>query len=144
MKRLRQYLELTPAGRAVVLRSLLLLPAVAALLRVRGMAHTTALLKRQERRGEGDLGAITPREIARIVDATATLLRTKCLPRSLVLWHFLHRRRASAEVRLGVSKLTEGGLAAHAWVELDGIPLNASSEVLAHYAALPLREQFLN
>ena len=144
MRRLRKYLELTPAGRAVFLRSLFLLPAVAALVRTRGMAHTTTLLEGRERRSECDLGALAPREIARIVDATATLLHTRCLSRSMVLWHLLRRRSTAAEIRLGVSKSAEGKLAAHAWVELNGMPLNDNTGVLMRFAVLPLRGQFLN
>lgn len=141
MSRLRKYLALTPAGRALVLRSLLLLPAIAVLLRARGLARTTALLARLQRRGEGDSGALAPREIARLVDAAASLLRIRCLPRSLALWHFLRHRSASAEVRLGVSKLADGSLSAHAWLEFDGQPLNEHADVFEHYAALPSRRE---
>lgn len=137
MRRLRKYLALTPARRALVLHSLLLLPAVAVLLRACGMARTTALLKRLGRRGEGDSSALAPQEIARLVEAAASLLRVRCLPRSLVLWHFLRHRRAPAEVRLGVSKLADGGLSAHAWLEFDGLPLNEHADVFKNYAALP-------
>lgn len=137
MRRLRKFFALTPDGRTLVLRSLLLLPTVAALLRVRGLARTTALLERLGRRGEGEPGALAPREVARLVDAAAALLRIRCLPRSLVLWHFLRHRGASAVVRLGVSKLAGGGLSAHAWLEFDGLPLNDAADVFDRYAALP-------
>jgi len=137
MMRLRKFLALAPAGRALVLRSLLLLPAVATLLRVRGMTRTMVSLERLGRRGAGDPGALAPQEIARLVNAAASLLRVQCLPRSLVLWNFLRQRGLSAEVRLGVSKLANGGLSAHAWVELDGLPLNDGPDVFWRYAALP-------
>jgi hypothetical protein len=103
------------------------------------MARTMALLARLGRRGEGDSGALAPQEIARLVDAAASLLRVRCLPRSLVLWHFLRHRSASAAVRLGVSKLADGSLSAHAWLEFDGLPLNEHTDVFEHYAALPSR-----
>lgn len=143
MRRLRKYLALTLAGRALVLHSLLLLPAVAVLLRTRGMARTMAWLERLERRGEGNAGALAPREMARLVDAAASLLRIGCLPRSLVLWHFLRHRGASAVVRLGVSKLAGGGLSAHAWLEFDGLPLNDAADVFDRYPALPSRHRQL-
>ncbi len=136
MRRLQKYLALTPAGRVLVLHSLLLLPTVAVLLRARGMARTTALLARLERRVERSPDALAPREIARLVHAAASILGARCLSRSLVLSHFLRHRGISSEIRLGVSRLADGKLAAHAWVELDGLPLNDSLDVSERYAAL--------
>lgn len=137
MRRLRTYLALTPAARRVVLRNLVLLPAVALLLRARGMARTQAVLERTKLIGERDYSELSPGEITRLVDAAAALLRIPCLPRTLVLWHLLGHRRASAVVRLGVSKLPDGRLSAHAWLELDGLPLNDRADVFERYAALP-------
>lgn len=144
MKRLQKYFALTPAGRAIVLRSLLLLPMVAVLLRARGMARTMAWLGRLGRRAERDPAALAPREIARLVDAAASLLRAACLPRSLVLWHVLRHHSASAEVQLGVCRLADGSLSAHAWVELDGLPLNDHANAREHYAALPSLENLID
>ncbi len=137
MKKLRKYLALSAVGRAIVLRSLLLLPAVAALLRARGMERTRAWLDRLGPLAAGDASALAPREIATLVDAAGALLQARCLPRSLVLWHFLRDRAASAEIRLGVAKRADGGLSAHAWVEFDGAPLNEGSDLSARYAVLP-------
>lgn len=143
MSRLRKFLALTPDGRTLFLRSLLLLPTVAALLRIRGLARTSVLLDRLGHRGECYVGAPAPREVARLVDAAAALLRIRCLPRSLVLWHFLRHRGTSAVVRLGVSKLAGGSLSAHAWLELDGVPINDHADVFERYAALPIRHRQL-
>ena len=139
MRWLRKYLALSPAGRAIVLRSLLLLPVVAALLRARGMERTRAWLDRLGRRVRGDTSTLVPREIATLVGAAAFLVRARCLSRSLVLWHFLRDRNARAEVRLGVAKLEDGSLCAHAWVEFDGLPLNDGPGVRERYAVLPSR-----
>lgn len=136
MRRLRQYLALTPAARALVRRSLLLLPLAATLLRARGMAHTKASLDRLGRRTSPDSAALTPREIARLVDAAASLLGTRCLPRSIVLCHLLRHGGVAGEMRLGVSKLPDGSLSAHAWVELDGQVLNDGADVSDRYATL--------
>lgn len=137
MRRLRKYLALTPGGRALVLRSLLLLPAVAMLLRARGMGRATAFLRRIERRARHDPEALAPREAARLVDAAASVLRLSCLPRALVLCHHLRSRGMAAEIRLGVSRPGDGDFSAHAWVELDRLPLNGSTDVLERYAVLP-------
>lgn len=138
MKRLRKYLALSQAGRAMVLRSLILLVAAAALLRARGMARTRAWLERLGHRAVGDGSTLAPREIASLAGAAASLLRVRCLPRSLVLWRFLRDRGTKVEVRLGVCKLADGSLSAHAWVEFDGLPLNEGPDVFERYAALPL------
>lgn len=137
MRRLQKYLALAPAGRAIVRRSLLLLPFVALLLRTRGMARTQAWLGHLGSRAPDDPGALAPREIARLVNAAASFLGIQCLPRSLLLQHLLRNRGIPTAIRLGVSKLAEGKLDAHAWVELDGLPLNDSIDVRRHYAALP-------
>ena len=139
MRRLRKYFALSPAARTLVLYSLVLLPAVALSLRACGMARTGALLKRLGRAGACDSGTLAPREIARLVDAAAAFLRARCLSRSLVLWHFVRNRGAPAEIRLGVSRLADGKLSAHAWLEYDGLPLNDHADVLQRYAALPSR-----
>lgn len=46
---------------------------------------------------------------------------TRCLTRSLVLMRILARREIETQLVIGVS--AENGFAAHAWVELDGVPL---------------------
>lgn len=137
MNRLRKYLALPPAGRAIVLRSLLLLPAVAALLRVRGLGRTRAWLDRLGAAAAGDASALAPGEIAALVGAAGALLQARCLARSLVLGHFLRERTASVEIRLGVAKRPDGGLSAHAWVEFGGSPLNEGADLFERYAALP-------
>jgi hypothetical protein len=59
--------------------------------------------------------------------------RANCLRQSLVLWWLLRRRGISGELRFGVRKEGEG-VQAHAWVELDGFPLNDAAGVSAAYA----------
>ena len=58
-----------------------------------------------------------------IVDARLELLPgdTRCLVRSLVLLSMLARRGLRGTVVIGVRTAPEFG--AHAWVELDGVPL---------------------
>lgn len=137
MRRFRKYLALAPAGRAIVLRSLVLLPAVAALLRTRGMARTIAWLERLLRHAASDPGTLAPQEIARLVAAAASVLGARCLSRSLVLCSLLNNRGTPVEFRLGVSKREDGSLSAHAWVEFDGLALIDGPDVLGRYAVLP-------
>jgi hypothetical protein len=134
---LRKFLALSAAGRAIILRSLLLLPTVAVLLRLQGMARTKTLLGRLGRPAGGTSRALAPQEIARLVTTAASILGARCLPQSLVLQHLLRNRNVATEIRLGVSKLANGSLAAHAWIELDGLPLNDKLDVRERYVALP-------
>ena len=60
-----------------------------------------------------------------------------CLTRSLVLQYLLTRRGGEAQLCLGVRKLT-GQFEAHAWVEVEGVPLNELETVREIYTALDL------
>lgn len=136
-RRLRKFHVLAPAGRTLVACNLVLLPVVALLLRICGLARTMALLERRKKRLGRTAPVLAPREIARLVDAPAALLRIGCLSRSLVLWHGLRVRGIESEIRLGVSKRSDGGLSAHAWVEHEGLPLNDGQDVAERFAVLP-------
>lgn len=69
------------------------------------------------------------------VAATYGPCRPKCLPRAVVLWALLRRHGVDAEVKLGVRK-GERGFEAHAWVEIEGLPLNEAAETVPF---VPLR-----
>ena len=56
-----------------------------------------------------------------------------CLRQSLLVWWLLRRRGLPAELRIGVSQ--SGGFAAHAWVELEGQPVNDSADVAIRFVA---------
>jgi hypothetical protein len=55
-----------------------------------------------------------------------------CLVRSLALLGLLRRRGLGAQLRVGVGA-TAPRLEAHAWVELDGVPVNDAADVAARY-----------
>ena len=57
-----------------------------------------------------------------------------CLSRSLTLWWLLRRQGITSDLRIGVRK-SEGQFEAHAWVEVEGYPLNAGQKVHQRYAA---------
>lgn len=62
----------------------------------------------------------------RVADVCAFFpARMLCLDQSLILWFFLRRRGLLPTFRIGVRPLP---FAAHAWVELDGVPLNEDWE----------------
>lgn len=56
----------------------------------------------------------------------------QCLASSMVLWATLQRRGFLTTLRVGMRKF-EGTIQGHAWVELDGVPLNESPSVISTY-----------
>ena len=75
------------------------------------------------------------RSIARIADRLPS--RPRCLPRALLLAGLLRRRRIGAELCLGAR--TDGAFDAHAWIEIDGWPVNEAADLRAAYSCLWLR-----
>ena len=68
-------------------------------------------------------------DLARIVRIASQYgpYRANCLPTSLSLWWLLGRRGIASALRLGVRK-ESGQLEAHAWIELQGVPVNESHD----------------
>lgn len=60
--------------------------------------------------------------------------RSLCLEQSLVAFVLLRRGGLAVDLRLGVQPYP---FSAHAWVELKGVPITESPEVIAGYSLLP-------
>lgn len=129
-RRLEQWLGLASWERWLLLRLLVLLPAIGAALRLLGFNRTRALLGRAVPTPKPSLAGAPPqpsdrpRRIARLVAMAACRgpYRATCLRQSLALWWLLRRRGIPAELRIGVRKDGDA-LLAHAWVEQEGAPL---------------------
>ena len=74
------------------------------------------------------------RRLAGLVSTAARhhLYPMTCLRRSLVLQRMLRQEGFAAELCIGVRK-EDGGLQAHAWVEVDGEPVGESERVTEAY-----------
>lgn len=85
---------------------------------------------------ENDLPLAEIMGIATAVNRAARLVRipVNCLTRSLLLGWLLRRRGVASQLRIGV-KMNNGSLAAHAWVEYAGIPINDQPNVGEQFAA---------
>ncbi len=57
----------------------------------------------------------------------------------MVLWFLLRRRGVDAELVVGTLAPTDDDLPAHAWVEVDGVPVNDDSDVRDRYGSFGLR-----
>jgi hypothetical protein len=68
---------------------------------------------------------------------TATALypgRSKCLEQSVAVYILLRRRGYDARLRIGVQPYP---FAAHAWLELNGVPLTETAEAVSRFAVMP-------
>lgn len=69
------------------------------------------------------------------VAARHHIVRARCLHKSLALHLWLRREGVPSDVRIGVRK-TDGGLTAHAWVELGGYIVNDEATAVAEFTRL--------
>lgn len=87
--------------------------------------------------GAGDpLATPTEPAVWAVASAAARHLRPMtCLPRAVALRELLARRGVGCRLRIGVRK-DAGRLAAHAWVEVAGVPLGEPEAIEARFAPL--------
>ncbi|HUF51662.1 MAG TPA: lasso peptide biosynthesis B2 protein [Longimicrobiales bacterium] len=123
----------TPPG---VFRCLVLLAVADAATRLIGLRRTLALARRLGRgRGSG-AAALVDRTAHNVAVAAAFYpRRARCLEQSLILFVLLRRRGERAELKLGVRPLP---FYAHAWVEIDGVPVNEPAQLPLNMATFPL------
>jgi len=119
-----------------VLRCMVALLLCDVALRVLGYQRTMRLARRVAGERSLPLGRpIVERTLQNILVATAFYPgRSKCLEQSVAGLILLRRRGVPVEMRLGVQPYP---FSAHAWLELDGVPVTESPEVVANYALLP-------
>jgi transglutaminase superfamily protein len=129
-----KFLALSLAERRLFVTSALLLPACAAALHVAGFSRSRDWLARCAQHWRTSLD-VHPSRLAAIVNAAAHRLPVpcSCLTRSLALDWMLQHRGVESELRIGV-RFVEGRLEAHAWIEVDGRPLNDSADVTDRFA----------
>lgn len=119
-----------------VLRCLVLLMTCDVALRVLGYARTLRIARRfAGSRTQAIDDTITNQTLHNILVATAFYPgRSKCLEQAVAGFILLRRRGADVQIRLGVQPYP---FYAHAWLELDGLPVTESPEVVATFALLP-------
>lgn len=72
--------------------------------------------------------------------ACRTIKKCQCLPRSIALYHALKSNGFTVKHCFGVNK-TNVKLAAHAWVELNGVALNEAKDLRDKFNVLKLVDQ---
>ena len=145
-----RFRELTPPQQGLFLRSLVLLPLAAGLVRIRGLGWVQqwTLARRLPPIANDNQQIDLAREAAKAVDLAARrgLWRANCLQRSVVLWRELARLGVSGDLRIGVRS---GGAEPemHAWVEVVGRVINDRPDIADEFqpfddAILPPRARF--
>jgi hypothetical protein len=126
----------------IVARTILLLPAVKLSLRLRGMEPTSRFLATHS---HGEARAARPGEAEQVADAVRLVssrraIGSTCLARSLTLWYLLRRRGIDAQLALGTRTDSDepSGLAAHAWVEVDGGAVREPDDIGDRFPRLDL------
>lgn len=133
--RLALWRALSAAQRRALLQAWVLLPLFWLGLRALGLPRLQARLAGQAGPGQRPLSLVEAKAMGEAVNIAArhTPFRVTCLSRSLVLGWLLRRRGVASDLRIGV-RLVSGSLDAHAWVELDGVPVNDRADIAQTYA----------
>ena len=126
-----RFMALGRAQRCTLLMAAAWLPVFWLGLRLFGLARFQALLRRVQTPTRRE--SMTPeamQALGRLVNAAAirTIGPDNCLTRSLLLDWLLHRKGVDSRLRIGV-RMTQGVLSAHAWVDVDGLPVNDRPDV---------------
>jgi hypothetical protein len=119
-----------------VLNCLFTIAACDIALRVFGFARTLRFAHRLGRaRNERASDTLIQQSLHNVLVATAFYPgRSKCLEQAVASFILLRRRGVPADIRLGVQPYP---FSAHAWLELGGVPLTESPEVVARFALMP-------
>ena len=119
-----------------VLRCLFTLMLCDAALRVLGYARTLRAVRFVAgERPQPVTDELFSGTILHILMATAFYPgRSKCLEQTMAGYGLLRRRGAAVQIRMGVQTYP---FSAHAWLELNGMPVTESPEVVANFALLP-------
>lgn len=113
-------------------RLALLLFAVQSHLRRHGLAST---LTRYPGCAEGQASLAPAVSAARWLRRFSTLLpRARCLERAITLRYWLAQKGFASHLKIGTQRGAQG-FAAHAWVEVAGVPVLEASTVRADFSA---------
>jgi len=141
-RRWQRVRHLSAAQWRVVAQALVLVPIVRWWLRRDGFDRTASRLA--DRSSGFVVAAPPPPPPAELVDAVAlvagrSVIGARCLGRSLVAWFLLRRRGVDAVLEIGARLPVVAGLDAHAWVEVDGVPIGEAADVREQFGSFGVR-----
>jgi hypothetical protein len=136
MKRIRQFANLTPRERLLLLRAVILVATVRLALWTMPFRAVRKLLGKRPAVSV-KLAAIPMKRLSWAVQAAARRIpAASCLTQALALQHLLARAGHPAELHIGVAKDTTRGFQSHAWVESRGQILLGDNGELEHYSPI--------
>ena len=107
-----------------MVEAFLLLGVVSPVLKYGPGALTGRILRRASAKTAGPSNPKVVSAVARAVTKAAPHVPgATCLARALAAWFMVTRRHEVATVRLGVRRESDRALAAHAWLECNGLPV---------------------
>jgi Transglutaminase-like superfamily len=140
MHNLHKFWRLPRLEKILLIESLLLLPLTALTMRALGFRRWKSILMTMSRIVERDsaikekfdfLKALPTAEMVKVA-ARHGIYHANCLDQSLVLWWLLARQGIESDLRFGARK--DDGFEAHAWVEVEGVPVNESRDVRQRFS----------
>jgi Transglutaminase-like superfamily len=125
----RTYWALNHVERAIARSAALALTATWIGLRLFGFKRWKQIVTRRIETSEPRCLALSANRILQLQTAAARHLffHANCLEQSLVLWMLLRRHGFAADLKIGARK-EAGRFEAHAWVELNRVPLNDQTD----------------
>ena len=142
MRRLHKFYELTSGDRILLVRTLFLLGAVRLGLRLlpfQTLRRFLAKISQPTIKLQMSDSTYVDR-VVWSVRVASPYLRATCLPQALATQVLLTRRGFSSELRIGVIRLKQGKLLAHAWVESSGRIVLGGSGNMPGYIRVPIPE----
>ena len=138
MSRLKKFWALSGVDKKAFLKALYGLPVVTLQLRFFGFNQMLVKLQQiplAEQPNCLDLEAHAV-QISSLVNGAAHLLfrREACLERSVMLWTLLRHKGIHSELKIGVAH-EDNTIRAHAWVEIDGEPINEMPQLNERFSA---------
>ena len=121
------------------MRAAVLIPLCAAAIRIVGLPpllHVIAAIAARAQRTATAPRADMVLSVRAVDRACGYGPKGACLTRSVALMYLLARRGRLTELKIGAHRTT-AGLAAHAWIEADGLALNDPANLRAAYTLLP-------
>ena len=139
-EKLRRFSALNDDAQKMFLRALVMLPIVSVSLKAFSFQATQTalqiLVSSPDPAPAPDVVKTRIAVTAHMVNSAGRhgIARASCLAKSLTLWCLLGRQGIASQLRIGIRK-EDGGFAAHAWVEREGVALNEPDDHHRHYAA---------
>lgn len=126
---------MSPADKWTLLTSAAWMPLFSLGLHALGLSRFHAWVKRTRLPGNASMTQQEIKTFAHWVNVAArrSPFRAACLTRSLLLEWLLRRRGVPGQLRIGV-RLDGAALDAHAWVEVEGVPVNDKPDIAQHFA----------